>query len=108
VLQVFSNLVGNAIKFTPEGGEIILAGSRTEEQVLFRVKDTGPGIPAEHLPHLFDRFFQVNPAHRNGMGLGLSIAKALVDAHGGVLSVESTVGQGTSFSFTLPLQPSAA
>jgi signal transduction histidine kinase len=108
VLQVFSNLVGNAIKFTPEGGEITLTGSRTRDQVLFRVKDTGPGIPAEHLPRLFDRFFQVEPAHRNGMGLGLSIAKALVDAHGGVLSVESTVGQGTSFSFTLPLQPPAA
>ena len=108
VLQVFSNLVGNAIKFTPEGGEIILGGSCTENQVLFRVRDTGPGIPAEHLPRLFDRFFQVEPAHRNGLGLGLSIAKALVDAHGGVLSVESTVGQGTSFSFTLPLQPPAA
>ncbi len=107
VLQVFSNLMGNAIKFTPEGGEILLAGSRGDSDVLFRVKDTGPGIPAEHLPRLFDRFFQVNPAERNGMGLGLSIAKALVDAHGGVLSVESTVGQGTSFSFTLPLAPSS-
>ncbi len=104
VLQVFSNLVGNAIKFTPEGGEITLAGSRTKNQVQFRVKDTGPGISAEHLPRLFDRFFQVDPANRKGMGLGLSIAKALVDAHGGVLSVESTVGQGTSFSFTLPLE----
>jgi signal transduction histidine kinase len=103
VLQVFSNLVGNAIKFTPEGGEVTLGGLRTEKQVLFRVRDTGPGIPAEHLPRLFDRFFQVEPAQRNGLGLGLSIAKALVDAHGGVLSVESTVGQGTSFSFTLPL-----
>jgi signal transduction histidine kinase/CheY-like chemotaxis protein len=107
VLQVFSNLVGNAIKFTPEGGEITLAGTRQENGVLFGVTDTGPGIPAEHLPRLFERFFQVNPAHRNGVGLGLSIAKALVDAHGGVLAVESTVGQGTRFSFTLPLAPTA-
>jgi signal transduction histidine kinase len=105
VLQVFSNLVGNAIKFTPEGGEITLVGSLKGDSVLFRVEDTGPGIPAEHLPRLFERFFQVEPAQRNGIGLGLSIAKALVEAHRGVLSVESTVGQGTSFSFTLPLQP---
>lgn len=105
VLQVFSNLVGNAIKFTPEGGEITLVSSPRDHGVLFGVKDTGPGIPSEHLPRLFERFFQVNPADRNGLGLGLSIAKALVDAHGGVLSVESTVGQGTSFSFTLPSEP---
>lgn len=76
--------------------------------MVFRVIDSGPGISPEHLPRLFDRFFQVEPENRNGVGLGLSIAKAIVDAHGGLLSVESRVGTGTVFSFTLPLEPAAA
>jgi signal transduction histidine kinase/DNA-binding response OmpR family regulator len=102
MLQVFSNLVGNAIKFTPEGGQIVLSVAQHPEGVEFSIRDTGPGISSEHLPRLFHRFFQVEPANRNGVGLGLSIVKAIVDAHGGTLSVESVPGQGTVFRFALP------
>ena len=108
LLQVFSNLVGNAIKFTPEGGKILLSVSSHSEGVVFSVQDTGPGIASENLPRIFHRFFQVEPANRNGVGLGLSIVQAIVDAHGGTLSVESTPGQGTIFRFVLPYEPSAA
>jgi signal transduction histidine kinase len=108
LLQVFSNLVGNAIKFTPEGGQIVLAVSSHPEGVVFSVRDTGRGISSEHLPHLFHRFFQVDPAHRSGVGLGLSIVKAIVEAHGGTLSVESTPGQGSVFRFALPHAHSTA
>jgi signal transduction histidine kinase len=108
MLQVFSNLVGNAIKFTPSGGAIVLAALAHGEGVEFSVRDTGPGISSEHLPRLFHRYFQVEPANRNGMGLGLSIVKAIVDAHGGTLSVESAPGHGTVFRFVLPHPPSTA
>ncbi len=108
VLQAFSNLVGNAIKFTPEGGQIVLAAAGQPGAVVFSVRDTGPGISPEHLPQLFDRYFQVDPANRNGVGLGLSIVKAIVDAHGGKLSVESQPGHGAVFTFALPHDPSAA
>jgi signal transduction histidine kinase/DNA-binding response OmpR family regulator len=108
VLQAFSNLVGNAIKFTPAGGQIVLAASGNQGAVVFTVRDTGPGISSEHLPQLFDRFFQVDPANRNGVGLGLSIVKAIIDAHGGKLSVESQPGQGAVFSFVLPHEPAPA
>lgn len=83
----------------------MLTVSQSPDAVTFQVKDTGPGISPEHLPRLFHRFFQVDPTDRNGVGLGLSIAKAIIDAHGGSLSVESALGQGTVFSFTLPVQP---
>lgn len=107
VLQVFSNLVGNALKFTPEGGQIVLTVSQAADAVVFSVRDNGPGIPSEHLPRLFQRYFQVDPANRNGMGLGLSIAKAIVDAHGGTLEVRSEPGRGTVFTFALPTKPAA-
>ncbi len=105
MIQVFSNLVGNAIKFTPEGGRIVVTASTEPGAVVFRVKDTGPGIPPEHLPRLFQRYFQVEPTSRNGVGLGLSIVKAIIDAHGGALAVESAPGQGTTFSLILPFEP---
>ncbi|KFE63716.1 sensor histidine kinase [Hyalangium minutum] len=108
MMQVFSNLVGNAIKFTPAGGQIILSVDSHPAGVVFSVRDTGPGISSEHLPRLFHRFFQVEPARRNGVGLGLSIVKAIVDAHGGTISVESALGQGTIFRFALPHQGSPA
>ncbi|WP_224243433.1 sensor histidine kinase [Hyalangium gracile] len=108
LLQVFSNLVGNAIKFTPEGGQIVLAAASQPGSVMFSVRDTGPGISAEHLPRLFHRYFQVEPTHRNGVGLGLSIVKAIIDAHGGTLSVESQPGQGTVFTFALPSELTSA
>ncbi len=102
LLQVFSNLLGNALKFTPAGGQIWV-GARVEgEQVRFHVRDTGPGIPAESLAHIFDRFWQANRTDRRGAGLGLSIAKGIVEAHGGKLHVESEPGRGSTFSFTVP------
>lgn len=103
ISQVFSNLIGNAIKFTPMGGSIVVTGCINSGFGEFDVADTGPGITEEHLPHLFDRFWQANRATRTGAGLGLSIAKGIVEAHGGVLKAESEIGKGTKFSFTIPL-----
>ncbi len=108
LLQAFSNLVGNAIKFTPEGGQIVLTASGQPGTMVFSVRDNGPGISPEHLPQLFDRYFQVEPTNRNGVGLGLSIVKAIIDAHGGKLSVESLPGQGAIFTFMLPHEPAPA
>jgi PAS domain S-box-containing protein len=105
VLQVFSNLLGNAIKFTPAGGSVLVSAEPVEGTVLFSVKDTGPGIPAEQVPHLFDRYWQARDKARMGTGLGLFIARGIVDAHGGQLWVDSTVGMGSTFSFTLPIEP---
>jgi PAS domain S-box-containing protein len=103
VLQVFSNLLGNAIKFTPEGGSVLVSAEPGEGSVRFSVKDTGPGIPAEQLPHLFDRYWQARDKARMGTGLGLFIARGIVAAHGGHIWVDSTVGVGSTFSFTLPV-----
>ncbi|HEX8823449.1 MAG TPA: PAS domain S-box protein [Archangium sp.] len=103
VLQVFSNLIGNALRFTPAGGSITLGARREEGLVRFSVVDTGPGIPPEHLPHLFERFWQAKEGSREGAGLGLPIARGLVEAHGGRIEVASTPGQGSTFSFTLPM-----
>lgn len=102
VLQLFSNLVGNAIKFTPPGGRITVRGQDEGELIRITVEDTGPGIPAEQLPHIFDRFWQAHPTARKGIGLGLSIAAGIVTAHGGRIWVDSCVGQGSAFHFTLP------
>jgi len=102
IAQIVSNLVGNAIKFTPRGGSISVSGEFDAHNATFVVKDTGAGISAEHMPHLFDRFWQVNKKTRQGAGLGLFIAKGIVEAHGGELQVESTLGEGSKFSFTLP------
>ena len=101
VLQVLSNLAGNAIKFTPKGGRILIRAESAPGGVRFSVADTGPGIPPEQLSKLFGRFWQGNPADRRGIGLGLTIAKGIVDAHGGRIWVESRVGEGTTFYFTL-------
>jgi PAS domain S-box-containing protein len=103
VLQVFSNLIGNAIRFTPAGGSITLWARQEEKMVRFSVVDTGPGIPPEHLPHLFERFWQAKEGAREGAGLGLPIARGIVEAHGGHIHVESTLGRGTTFTFTLPV-----
>lgn len=101
ILQVLSNLVGNAIKFTPSGGRISVRVRSMGGGVQFSVQDTGPGIPPEHLPHIFGAFWQADPNDRRGIGLGLAICKAIVEAHGGRLWVESRVGSGTTFHFTL-------
>jgi PAS domain S-box-containing protein len=103
ILQVLSNLVGNAIKFTPAGGKVILRARLVDGEVRFSVTDTGPGIPAEQMPHIFGRFWQARSADRRGIGLGLAIAKGIVDAHGGRIWVESQPGRGSEFIFTLPV-----
>ena len=102
LLQVFENLIGNAIKFTPAGGCITVGAVRQDACVLFRVTDTGPGIAVEDQAHLFDRFWQ-GRERRHGAGLGLPIAKGIVEAHGGRVWVESTPGAGATFLFTVPI-----
>lgn len=103
--QVFENLVGNALKFTAPGGTLTMGAAARAAEVLFRVSDTGKGISAGDLPHLFDRFFQARKGQRHGAGLGLPIVKGIIDAHGGRIWVESTVGQGSTFFFTVPNAP---
>ena len=100
--QIFSNLVGNAIKFTKAGGTVRIEGRCRGDMAEFDVVDTGAGIPPEHVPHLFDRFWQASQTSRSGAGLGLFIVKGIVAAHGGTITVESTVGEGTRFRFSLP------
>jgi signal transduction histidine kinase len=102
LLQVFENLIGNAVKFTQPGGRITVGAAPRDGDVLFWVADTGAGIAAEDLPHLFDRFRQAQKASRRGAGLGLSVVKGIVEAHGGRIWVESTPGRGSTFSFTVP------
>jgi PAS domain S-box-containing protein len=102
LLQVFENLIGNAIKFTGAGGTIEVGAEPREGEVLFWVVDTGAGIDTEHLPHIFERFWQGRGERHRGAGLGLPIVKGIVEAHGGRVWVESTVGRGTTFFFTLP------
>lgn len=102
--QVFSNLVGNAVRFTPAGGIIQVAATLQEDQVELSVSDTGTGIPPEVLPVLFDRI-QRPPTRTpgSGVGLGLCITRGIVEAHGGTLRVISELGRGTTFTFTLPM-----
>lgn len=101
LLEVFGNLLGNAIKFTDEGGEMRLGAEATDDGVRFWVADTGRGIPADQLPHLFDPFWQA-ARRREGAGLGLSIARGIVEAHAGRIRAESEEGVGTTISFTIP------
>jgi signal transduction histidine kinase len=103
LLQVFSNLGGNAIKFTPENGRIEIRATARDTTVEFSVRDNGQGIPSEDLPHIFDRFWQARKTARAGVGLGLAIAKGIVESHGGSIRVESEIGQGSCFAFTLPV-----
>ncbi|HEX2204078.1 MAG TPA: PAS domain S-box protein [Longimicrobium sp.] len=105
VLQVLANLLGNAVKFTPAGGRVTLRVEPGDDEVRFAVADTGPGIPPEHLGHVFDRFWKVRAANRTGAGLGLAIARGIVEAHDGRIWVDSTLGEGSTFYFTLPLRP---
>jgi signal transduction histidine kinase len=102
LVQVLSNLVGNAIKFTPVGGRITVAADRAGDRVRFAISDTGPGIAPEEIPHLFDRYWQSAKNARLGAGLGLFIVKGIIDAHGGSIWVESQPGHGTTFYFTIP------
>lgn len=103
VSQVLSNLIGNAIKFTPPGGRITVLAREGLGEVQFSVRDTGMGIPEDQLPHVFDRFWRGNERDQRGAGLGLTICKGIVETHGGRIWVESEPGVGSTFTFTLPV-----
>jgi signal transduction histidine kinase len=103
--EVLANLLENAIKFTPSGGQVQIGALVLDDRYIkLGVSDTGCGIPEEHLPKIFDKFYQVQSVSGNGAGagLGLAIAKGLIELHGGTIVVESAPGQGSHFSFTLP------
>jgi signal transduction histidine kinase len=102
LLQVLSNLVSNSLKFTPEGGRITVRARHEGNVVQFSVADTGNGIAAEQLPHIFTPYWQARKADHQGIGLGLAIAKGIVEAHGGAISVESSAA-GTTFTFSIPI-----
>jgi PAS domain S-box-containing protein len=102
LLQVFENLIGNAIQFTPPGGSIAVGAARQGADVLFWVRDTGPGIDIRDQASVFDRFWQGRTNKRGGAGLGLAIVKGIVEAHGGRVWVEGGLGQGSTFRFTIP------
>jgi signal transduction histidine kinase len=104
--QLLLNLVDNAIKYTPAGGEVLMSLSKKDGNALVEIRDNGVGIPAEDLPRIFDRFYRVDKArtrYPGGSGLGLSIARWIAVAHGGNIYVESTVGEGSTFSVSLPI-----
>lgn len=103
--QVLTNLISNAIKFTPPGGQVTISADVESDLLRFVIADTGRGIPSEALPRVFDKFFQVQSSTESGAkgtGLGLAIAKHIVELHGGTIGVESETGRGSRFSFTLP------
>lgn len=102
ILQVFANLIGNASKFTPAGGAIVVSAAFDGNDVRFNVSDTGPGIPPEAIPHVFDRFWQARRLASASAGLGLYIVKGIVEAHGGTVWAENHSGGGASLSFLLP------
>ena len=105
--QVLLNLMGNAIQYTPQGGDVFLSMGKVAEQARIIIRDTGPGIPVEDLPHIFERFYRAEKSRTRGkttgFGLGLSIAHWIVDKHGGRIEVDSKDGQGTTFCIWLPL-----
>lgn len=103
IVQVLSNLLGNAIKFTPPAGRIRVAARDIGDCVELTVEDSGRGIPAEDLPRIFDRYWQGDRASRKGVGLGLAIVRGIVEAHGGSVAVSSTVGRGTTFRVAVPV-----
>jgi signal transduction histidine kinase len=105
-IQILTNLTGNAVQYTPEGGRISISAQDSQSEIVISVQDTGIGIPAEHVSHIFDRFYRVDKSRSRraggGSGIGLTIARALVEGHGGRIWVESTgEGQGSTFKFTL-------
>lgn len=105
IIQLLTNLVGNALKFTPRGGAVSVTVHETDASVTIGVADTGPGIPAEELPHVFERFYRgtnTGEARASGSGLGLAIVRSIVEMHGGEIEVASVIGEGTEFLITLP------
>jgi signal transduction histidine kinase len=105
LIQVLGNLLDNALRFTPEGGTVTVRARPQDRWVRLEVADTGPGIPERHVAHLFEPFYQARQAGRNTAGLGLAIAKGIVEAHGGSIGVDTAEGRGSTFWFTLPLAP---
>ena len=108
IRQVIINLVNNAVKFSPDGSSIYLRARKEENDVLFEVQDYGRGIPKNKQKKIFETFYQVDSGidrKYGGVGLGLSISRGIVLTHGGHMWVDSTVGEGSTFRFTLPLQP---
>jgi two-component system sensor histidine kinase BaeS len=104
--RVLGNLVSNAMRYTPAGGSICLGAEEQAGRILLSVSDTGSGIPAEHLPNIFERFYRADASRQQqtgGSGLGLAIVRSMVEAHGGAIGVESSLGRGTTFTISLPL-----
>jgi signal transduction histidine kinase len=104
MMQVLANIISNSLKFTPAGGQISVRGERAGNELRFSVTDTGPGIPDNSLEVIFERFWQVGKNDRRGLGLGLYLSRCIVEAHGGKIRAESTLGEGSAFSFTLPAE----
>ena len=103
IMQVMSNLVGNALKFVPRGGSVAIKSEQRGAEAVFAVADSGPGVAAEDLDRLFDKFWQRRRSDTRGVGLGLAIARGIVEAHGGRIWAESRPGSGSTFYFTLPI-----
>jgi two-component system phosphate regulon sensor histidine kinase PhoR len=104
IKQVLLILMDNALKYTPEGGTIAIGVTTTDRWIAIRIRDTGPGIAPETLPHIFERFYRSDESRTgSGAGLGLAIAKELTEAQHGQISVESEIGQGSTFTVSLPL-----
>jgi signal transduction histidine kinase len=111
LIRLFLNLLHNAVKYTPPGGQVTVTAQPSAEDITITIRDTGPGIPDQHLPHLFKRFYRVEGDrarrpennHQDGAGLGLAIAYEVARAHGGVLTVQSVVGEGSTFQVRLPI-----
>ena len=105
LIQVLTNLLDNALKFTPRGGQVLIEAGAAEHTVWIRVSDTGVGIAPDELPYLFQQFYrgaESRPPEKRGMGLGLTLCREIVTGHGGQITVASQVGQGTQFTITLP------
>jgi signal transduction histidine kinase len=103
--QVLMNLISNAVKYTPDGGEIRITISETEDSAVFSIEDNGTGIPEEEVPHIFERFYRADKSRNRmtgGSGIGLAIVKSIVTAHGGSVDVQSRLGKGSCFMITLP------
>jgi histidine kinase len=108
--QVLFNLLDNAVRFTPAGGRVTVSADGHNGSVDVHVADTGPGIPPEHLPRLFERFYRADLARSQkdgGTGIGLAIARSVVEAHGGRIWADSRPGEGSVFTFELPVAPAA-
>ena len=106
--KILNNLISNALKFTPEGGDVVVTGETSDDTLRLIVEDTGVGIAAEHLPRIFERFYRVDESHRTeGTGIGLALAKELVELHHGTISVRSEPGRGTTFTVSIPIDRKA-